>query len=223
MRSIVVGGGKVGYYLARELKRAGHEVILIERDEAHARRVAEKLDIEVILGDSAHPHTLADARADEADVLAAVTGLDEENLLVCQIAKLKFGIKKVIARVNNPENEKIFKLLGLDEAVSSTSIIASLIEREIGFSRLKSLLRLEEVGMELIEVELEPNSPLAGKTIEALSKHLPKASIVATVLRDGQAILPRGDTKLEPSDTLLLLAKPEAKGKLEDAFGEKAR
>jgi Trk K+ transport system NAD-binding subunit len=82
---------------------------------------------------------------------------------------------------------------------------------------------LEEVGVELIEIELEPNSPLAGKTIEALSKHLPKASIVATVLRDGQAILPRGDTKLEPSDTLLLLAKPEAKGKLEDAFGEKAR
>ncbi len=218
MRVIVVGGGKVGYYLVRTLHEKGHEVSVIESDPERAAYLAERLPGLVILGDGTNPSNLADAGADRADVVATVTGLDEVNLVSCQVARREFGVARTIARVNNPKNEAILQRLGVDIAVSSTSAIANLVEREAGFEALRELLTIHRGQAVLVEAVLEPDDPAAGRTVGEIAHLLPSDSVLVAVVRGEKILFPRGDTVLLPRDGVLALTSIEAKEALTRAL-----
>lgn len=205
MRIVVVGGGKVGYYLVKTLLEAGHDVSLVEKDEKVANRLAEELGIPVINGDGTSQYILADAGCDGADVVAAVTGKDEENLIICQIAKRYFNPKKVVARVNNPKNERTFKALGIDVTVSSTSMIAKMVEREVILDKVKTLLTFDQGHVELVEVDLDESSEAVNKAVRDLGTKLPVDCVLVAVIRKGQAIFPRGDTVLRAGDVIIAI------------------
>jgi trk system potassium uptake protein TrkA len=218
MRVIVVGGGKVGYYLVRTLREKKHEVSVIERNPERAAFLAEQLSVLVILGDGTDPAHLADAGADRADVVATVTGLDEVNLVACQVARQEFGVARTIARVNNPKNEQILQRLGVDIAVSSTSAISRLIEREASMDALKELLTLEKGQAVLVEATLEPGDPGAGRAVSELAHDLPPDSVLVAVVRGEKIVFPRGETVLLPHDGVLALTSAGAKKALTRAL-----
>ena len=153
MYVIVVGGGKVGYYLTKELIDQSHEVLIVEKERQKAARIAEELGSVVMRGDGCEAATLAQAGAGRADVVIAVTGDDEDNLVVCQLAKAKFNVRRTIARINNPKNEGIFRLLGVDVTVSHTDIILSQIEERIDSHPLLHLMRVRDAGLEVVEAD----------------------------------------------------------------------
>jgi trk system potassium uptake protein len=207
---IVVGGGKVGFYLIRTLLEHKHKVSVIEKDPQRCEVLAGAYPVLVINGDGTNPGDLADAGADYCDVLAAVTGKDEENLLVCQIAKRKFDVKRCIARVNNPKNQDVFRELGINTAVSSTAIIAGLIEREMALGHMRTLLTFHHGDLSILELDLLPTSPAAGRTVVELAPSLPPESILVAVMRRNRVIFPRGNTVLEAGDTVMALVHSEA-------------
>lgn len=205
MRVVVVGGGKVGYYLVRTLHEKHHQVSVVEKDPRRAALLAEQVPVLVIAGDGTNPAFLADAGADRAQVLAAVTGLDEVNLVACQVAREEFGVPRTIARVNNPKNQPVLRELGVDIAVSSTAIIARLIERETSMGALRELLTFHRGEMALVEAELDEGSPAAGRRVKELAGHLPPDSVLVAVVRGDHVVFPRGDTVLLPHDGVLAL------------------
>lgn len=207
MRVIIAGGGKIGFYLAKTLRERAHAVALVEIDENRARALADQLPgVTVIRGDATDPATMADAGAETADTVAAVTGLDEENLVICQLAKRRFGRTRVIARVSNPKNQRVLQELGVDDVVSSTSIIADLIERELAREAVRTLLTFHHGDMTILEVDLPPRSPAVGRAIKDLAARLPKDSVFVSVIRGESVVFPRGDTVLEAGDGVLALA-----------------
>lgn len=205
MYIIVVGGGKVGYYLAKELVNQGHELLVIEKDKRKSEAIAEDLGSVVLRGDGCEASTMAEAGTNRADVVVAVTGDDEDNLVICQMAKRKFNVPRTIARINNPKNERIFKLLGIDATVSSTDVILSHIEEEIPEYSLVHLLKLKQADIEMIEAKVAPTSQAAGKPLKDLT--FPKDSVISLVIRDGSVILPTGDTVLMAGDEVVALTK----------------
>ena len=162
MYIIVAGGGKVGFYLARELIAQGHEVLIIEKDRARVEEIANELGNVVLKGNADEASVLADAGGNRADVVVAVTGDDEDNLVICQVAKRRFNVWRTVARINNPTNERIFRLLGIDATVSSTEVILSVIEQEIPSQTLVPLLRRRTTDVEIVEATLPAGSPLDG-------------------------------------------------------------
>ncbi|HHV79112.1 MAG TPA: NAD(P)H-binding protein [Firmicutes bacterium] len=215
---LIVGGGKVGYYLAKTLLPRGHHVSIIEKEPVKAARLSDELGVLVINGDGTSIQDLADAGADRADIVAAVTGLDEENLAACQLAKRKFGVRRTIARVNNPKNEKVFTLLGVDAAVSSTSIIASLIEREVATDDVKALLAFTRSELVLTEIEISVGSQAANKPIKDLV--LPDDCVLVSVIRGGKALFPRGNLVLAPHDMVLAVTTVHSRETLEKSIGK---
>jgi trk system potassium uptake protein TrkA len=209
MRIIIVGAGKVGYYLVKTLLSKNHEVSVIEMDEGRCRRMAEEFDILSIIGDGTNIKNLADAGADTADVVAAVTGSDEENLLVCQMAKRKFSVNKTVARINNPKNERIFKELGVDIAISSTSLIAKSIEFEMGTENMKLLLNFETRDVAILELDIQENSPAVGRSIKELAETLPNNFVFISIFRGNDIIFPKGETIIQPDDKVIALAASE--------------
>lgn len=205
MKIIVVGGGKVGYYLTKTLLSKGHQVSLIEKEESHCQRIAEEFDILTINGDGTSFNYLADAGADDAEVVAAVSGSDEENLVVCQMAKRKFAVPRTIARINNPKNERIFHELGVDIAISSTALIAQAIEREVVKGAIKILLNFDKSDMEIVEVNLGADAPAVNKSVRELARHLPKDALLVTIIRGENSIIPKGDTILAAGDAVIAL------------------
>ena len=169
MYIIVVGGGKVGYYLAKELVEEGNEVLIIEKDAAKAERIAEELGDISLRGDGCEASTMEMAGFGRADMVIAVTGDDEDNLVTCQVAKAKFKVPRTIARINNPKNEEIFKKLGIDTTVSATTAILSQIEQELPTHPLIPLLTLKGGGLEIVEVKVPENSAVVGKRIAMCS------------------------------------------------------
>lgn len=206
MRVVVVGGGKVGFYLVRTLHEKQHQVSVVEKDRVRAAELAQQLPVLVISGDGTDPSHLADAGADRAQILAAVTGLDEVNLVACQVAQKEFGIARTIARVNNPKNQAILQQLGVDIAVSSTAIISQLVERETRLGGLRELLTFQKGKVALVETHLDRGSPAAGKMVRDLACALPGESVLVAVLRGEHIVFPRGDTVLLPGDEVLALA-----------------
>lgn len=207
MYIIVVGGGKVGYYLAKALLGEGHEVLVVEKDRKKSERIAEELGSIVLRGDGCEASTLADVGTSRADVVVAATGDDEDNLVICQMAKRKFNVSRTIARINNPKNERIFKLLGIDATVSSTNVILSQIEQEIPRHALVHLLRLHGGDVEVIEATIQSDSPIAGKQLRSIS--LPPDSAISVVVRNDHLVVPTADTKLQPGDEVIALTKVE--------------
>ena len=203
MYVIVVGSGKVGLNLSRELIAKGHEVTLLEADRRRYLVVEEELEHAVQYGDATELWVLERAGIQRADLVVAVTGADEDNLLVCQVAKEKYLCERVIARVNNPRNLQHFKLLGIQPVVSATDLILRLIEHEVPRYGLVHLLALEEERLEIIELEVQESAPAAAKRVADVV--LPQGSLIISVLRDGRGFVPTGDTVVEAGDQVLLV------------------
>jgi trk system potassium uptake protein len=212
MYMIVVGGGKVGYYLTKTLVNEGYEVLLIEKNPRKSAVYAERFGSVILQGDGAESSTLEAAGIARADVVIAVTGDDEDNLVICQTAKRRFNVPRTIARVNNPKNEEIFKKLGIDVTVSSTNIILSIIEQEIPERGLVHLLTLKHAQLTIIEATVERTAPIAGKSLSEID--FPPDTVISAVLRDGSMILPRGETTLMPKDEVIALVKRESEDAL---------
>jgi trk system potassium uptake protein TrkA len=209
---IVVGGGKVGYFLARELIQSGHEVALMERDRARAAQVTEEIGSIVIPHDGCEGKYLGEAGANRADIVAAVTGDDEDNLVICQMAKHHFDVPRTIARVNNPKNEELFRHLGVDELASPTRMILGTIEQDIPVQELLHLATLGEGRLELVEAHLLAGSPAVGRTPRELA--LPEGCSLFGVIRDGVAVPLTPDMALHESDKVIAIGSKACEGAL---------
>ena len=209
---IVVGGGKVGYFLARELIGAGHEVALMERDRVLATQITEEIGSIVIPHDGCEGKYLGQAGANRADIVVAVTGGDEDNLVICQMAKHHFDVPRTIARVNNPKNEGLFKHLGVDEIVSPTRMILGSIEADIPVHELLHLAVLGGGELELVEAQLSEGSPVIGQTAGSLA--LPDGCSIFAIIREEQAISVRSDTEMRLGDKVIGIGRTECEGEL---------
>ncbi len=206
MYVIIAGAGKVGWNLARELIAKDHEVTLIESDHRRYRVVEEELEHAVQYGDATELWVLDRAGIQRADLVIAVTGDDEDNMLICQVAKEKYGCDRIVARVNNPRNLQHFKLLGIQPAVSATELILRLIEHEVPEIGLIHLLALEEEHLEIIELEVASGCEADGKRIQDVP--LPDGSLVISVIRDGVGFVPKPDTPISARDHVMLVLDP---------------
>lgn len=217
MYMIVVGGGNVGLYLGKKLISAGHEVVILERDPRHGQRLASLIGEEnVMVGDGCELLTQKDAGFGRADVVVAVTGEDEDNLVVCQMAKTVWNVDRVLARVNDPSHEDIFRQVGIDETVSATSIIYSLIEQQISPDCVLPVGALGRGNIEVVEVEISSRSPLVGLAVRTIP--LPPQTNLVWILRDDQGLLVTGDTILQIGDFLVALVPREEAENLRELF-----
>jgi trk system potassium uptake protein TrkA len=210
MRVILVGGGETIetiYYLARHFERPGYRVTIVNPDPAEAQMLSRRVKATVILGDGSDPVILEEAGARRADVLLSLTAYDPDNLVACQIAQQVFGVPRTMALVNDPDNEEVFRQLGIPLVFSATRVIGSLIEGHTVFDEITNLFPAAEGQVQVTEIELPEGAPAAGRTLQALD--LPQDSLVAAIIRDRQVIVPHGDTQLRVSDHLILIALPE--------------
>jgi trk system potassium uptake protein TrkA len=207
MYILVAGGGKVGANLVRLLLRAGHEVTLIEQRGDRFAALEEEFEHVVHHGDATELFVLERAGIKRPpDLVLAVTGDDEDNLVICQLARERYGVPKVIARVNDPRNQAHFDLLGISPTICATSNIMGLIEHEVPEHELVHLLELRNENLEIVEVQIDKGSPSAGKTVEKL--RLPEGSRLISVMRDGKAEIAVGSTELRPGDQVLAILQP---------------
>lgn len=216
MYVIVAGGGKVGHYLTRALKDAKHEVLLLEKDRSSSDYLIEDLGDVVAWGDACEVRTMREVGMERADVVVATTGDDEDNLVICQMAKLKFHVPRTIAKVNNPQNEDIFHRLGIDTTVSSTKIIFNLIEQQIETDGVILLASLQRGNIEIVEIDLGPDSPVLGKLISYIT--LPQDALIISIVRDGHAILPNIDVEFKEGDSVIALVASDKEADLEQVF-----
>jgi trk system potassium uptake protein TrkA len=203
MRSIIVGGGKVGYNLFKTLKEKDYDVVVVERNKDTCSKIAEDFDADVFCGDGTDLDILKDAGIDEAEIIAAVTGTDEENLVICQIAKKSFNINKTIARVNNPKNIKMFKTLGIDKIICSTEVIADLIQYELDKSDYRIISTFERGSMILAEIFIEEDCFWCGRFVKDLV--LPEECVIVSVIRGESVVYPRGNTQILSCDKILVI------------------
>ncbi|MFZ0041142.1 MAG: TrkA family potassium uptake protein [Solirubrobacteraceae bacterium] len=203
MYAIIVGAGKVGRSLARELIDKGHEVTVIESSRPCYLAIEEEFEHAAQYGDATELWVLERSGIQRADLVVAVTGDDEDNMLVCQVAKEKYLCDRIIARVNNPRNHDHFRLLGIQPAVSATDLILRLIEHEVPRYGLVHLLALEEERLEIIELEVSEDAPTVGERVADIA--LPEGSLIISVLRGGTGFVPKPDTTIEAGDEVLLV------------------
>ena len=206
MYAIVVGAGKVGRNLARELIAKGHEITLIESSRPAYLAIEEEFEHAAQYGDATELWVLERAGIQRADLVIAVTGDDEDNMLVSQVAKEKYLCERIIARVNNPRNHDHFRLLGIQPAVSATDLILRLIEHEVPRYGLVHLLALEEERLEIIELEVSAHAPVVGRRVSDIA--LPEGSLIISVLREGAGFVPKPDTVIADGDEVLLVLDP---------------
>ncbi len=220
MYVIVVGAGKVGWNIARELLEKGHEVTLIENDRERYQTVEQELEHNIQYGDASELWVLERAGVQRADMVIAVTGDDEDNMLICQVAKEKYLVDRIIARVNNPRNREHFELLGIRPVVSATDLIIRLIEHEVPEYGLVHLLDLPEQHLEIIEMLLPEGSPVTGKRVGDLT--LPDGTLLISVLRGSDGLIPNAETVLEPGDEILAVLDPKIEDEVTAYFAAPA-
>jgi len=225
MKSIIIGGGKIGFNLLKTLKDRGYNVTLIEIDEETCKAIAEDIDSDIICGDGTSLDVLKDAGINDADIIAAVTGKDEENLVICQIAKKGFNIGKSIARINNPKNIPMFKALGVDQTVCSTEVIADLIEYEFDRDICKIVQTFDRGAMILVEVAVKDGNRWINQYVKDLS--LPSECVIVSILRDEKALFVRGDTQIRNGDNIHIITNratvPEIKKQLHSGGAQNAK
>lgn len=214
MYIIVAGGGKVGYYLTKTLVNEGYEVLLIEKSKRKVETYSDRFGSVVLQGDACEAAICEEAGMGRADVVVAVTGDDEDNLVICQLAKKKFGVQRTIARVNNPKNEDVLKALGVDVTVSATNFIMNLIEQEIPTLSLVHLLTLKHADLAIVEATICDRSVVAGKTIGAID--LPPDTVISLLVRNESLIIPTRDTQLLAGDEVIALANLRSEAELRD-------
>ncbi len=217
MYIIVVGGGRVGYYLTKALLDEGHEVLLVEKNVTICEAIVEEMGSICVRGDGCEAATLDEVGTGRADMLIAVTGDDEDNLVACQVAKHKFNVPRTVARIRNPKNETIFKKLGIDVTVSSTNIILENIEEELPTHPLTHLLSLRDTGLEIVEVKIPSDSTTVGKPVKELS--LPPGSVLSLICREKhKPIIPKANTILQGGDRVIAVTSPELEEALRTAL-----
>jgi trk system potassium uptake protein TrkA len=203
-----VGGGEVGYHLSKILLNEGHEVLILEQDAARCERLTEELGAIVYRGDGCEASTLDSVGTGRADMLVAVTDGDEDNLVACQVAKHKFNVPRAIARITNPRNETLFKMLGVDATVSSTNLILAHIEQELPSHPLIPLLKLQSGTLEVVEVKIPSGSAVVGKRIGDF--RMPKGSAVLLVVgKEKGPFIPTDDTVIEADDDVIAITSQE--------------
>ncbi|MDD2665444.1 MAG: NAD-binding protein [Methanocellales archaeon] len=207
MYIVIVGGGRIGTFLASTLSKEGEEVALIESDRDICQNLAEKLNILVINGDGTDAKYLEDAGVKKADVFVAVTGEDKVNLVSCQMAKKNFNVPLTIARVNEPKNESVFEGLGIDVAISSVTAVSMIIKNAVTSGKLTTLLTLKEGNVELVELHVPEDSPAINRTIKDLG--LPDECILTAIIRQGHLIFPKGKIMIEVGDLIVALTTAE--------------
>ncbi|TML57801.1 MAG: TrkA family potassium uptake protein [Actinobacteria bacterium] len=207
MYALVAGGGKAGSNVARSLTGMGHEVTLIEQRPYRFAQLESEFEHQVQQGDATELFVLERAGIGRPpDLVVALTGDDEDNLIICQIAKERYGVPKTIARVNDPRNQAHFDLLGISPTICATTSIMALIEHEVPEHQLVHLLELRKENLEIVEVQIGKDSPSAGKKVERLS--LPEGSRLISVMRNGKAEIAVGATELQPGDQVLAILEP---------------
>jgi trk system potassium uptake protein TrkA len=206
MYIIVAGGGKVGFHLAQELLESNNEVLIVERDPGRVGQIAEELGDNVLNGDGCEATTLDAAGVSRADLIAAVTGDDEDNLVICEIARRR-GVPRTIARINNPKNEMLFKKRGIETTISATQAVLAQIEQELPTHEMIPLMQLHS-GLEIMELKIPSTSPVVGRSIREVL--LPPESLISLIVDPaGMPRLPGGDTRLNPGDALVIVTRKE--------------
>lgn len=213
---IVAGAGKVGWNLTRELIGKGHEVTVIDSDRRRYLAVEQELEHAVQYGDATELWVLERAGIQRADLVVAVTGDDEDNLLICQVAKEKYLCERIIARVNNPRNLIHFELLGIEPAVSATDLILRLIEHEVPRYGMVHLLDLPQEGLEIIELVVSDESSAAGRRVVDVT--LPEGALIISLLRGGRGYVPKSDTMVQAGDEVLVILDPGLESEITDIF-----
>jgi trk system potassium uptake protein TrkA len=219
---IIVGGGKTGSQLASQLLDGGHQVKLIEDRPVVLARLLNELPTGVVVaGDGSSPSVLESAGVEQAQVLAAVTGEDEDNLVVTTLARFEFGVPRVIARVNNPKNTWLFTAdMGVDVALCQSDILAKLIAEEMSLGDMMTLLKLRKGEYSIVEEKVHPSAVVVGKMLRDID--LPPQCVFAAVIRKGQLIVPNGNTELAPVDEIIALVHASQVSKLASLLGPPA-
>ncbi len=199
------------YFLCRTFLSKGHEVTVINRDQNECTWLARRLKATIVYGDGSNPQILEEAGANTADAMLAVTPNDQDNLVICQLADQRFHIRRTVALVNDPDNEEIFRQLEIT-AISTTHVLSSLIEQKASFEDIINLIPAGEGKVTITEIVLKETSPVAGRALSDIV--FPENSLIASILRDDKAIVPRGDTVLQPRDRLIVITLPKNQGQV---------
>ena len=216
MYIVVIGGGKVGLNLTKMLEKKKHEVAVIEPKPEHISKLVDQTSALVIQGDGTEIKYLEEANTADADVFVAVTGVDENNLVACQLAKTVFGVPKVVVRVNNPANTPLFRAMNIDVAFDGTHILANLITENLVFQDLLNLIPIAKGKLEIAEVKINHHGA-SGKTLSELGL-TEKGILVASILRQDKVFVPQGSTILEPNDRIIAIISPESVEEFRKAF-----
>lgn len=203
MYIIIVGAGKVGHFLSKRLLADKHTVVVIEKDSVACEELARDISGMVIHGDGCDPKYLEEAGISRADVVASVTGDDEDNLVISQLAKEKFKVSRTVARVNDPRNECVFSRLGVDVPIDATAILAKIIEEEVSFADFVNLMSFKRGKLAIVRVDLPADSPVINKQVQELQ--LPADSVLVSIIRGDAVIVPKGNTVLLPQDDIIAL------------------
>lgn len=205
MNILVIGGDKLVYFLCRSFVEKGHQVTLINRDREECTWLSRRLDATVVFGEGSDPRLLEEVGADTADAVLAVTPNDEDNLVICQLAQLRFGVPQTLALVNDPDHEQTFRQLGVT-AVSTTRILSSLIEQRVAFEEITDLIPVGAGQVNVTEVELGEDAPVVGRALRDVD--LPENSLIACILRESGPLVPRGSTELRAHDRVIVITLP---------------
>jgi trk system potassium uptake protein TrkA len=210
MKIIVVGGGKVAYFLARSFLSKGHSVVLVNREATECRLLARQLKATIIQGDGSYPKILDDAGAHEADAVLAITPSDEDNLIICQIAERRFQVPTTLAVVSDPDNEAVFPQLGVKNVVSITRILTAMIEERTEVEEISNIVALAGGKVNVTELELTDDCPVLGQPLSQIK--LPDDSLIACIIRHDEVLVPHGATGLLLGDRVLLVTVPGSHG-----------
>ena len=207
MNIIIVGEGKEVHFLIKSFISKGHYVTLIINDREKCKSFSkEHEDIDVIYGDATKPAILEDAGAIYSNIVIALTSHDPDNLMICQMAKELYGVSRTFAVVNDPKNVEIFKKLGLDTIISTVNIISSMIEQKISIEEITNLISLDEGKLSIFEIKISQSSPVIGKMLSEID--IPNSAVIGCIVRKGDIVIPRGDTKIFFEDKLIVLSLP---------------
>lgn len=219
MKVIIVGGGQVGSYLASLLIDRGHEIKIIEAKETRIEVLKKSLPENVIInGSGTDPQLLENAGVQHTDVLVAVTGSDETNLVIATLARLEYGVNRVIGRVNNPKNAWLFTpIMGVDAALNQADLMARLVAEEMSLGDMMTLLKLHGGKYSLVERKVDPVSSMVGKALRDIK--LPAECVLVAVIRNSDLLIPRGDTVLMADDKAVAITHEDRLQKLDDMFG----
>jgi trk system potassium uptake protein TrkA len=213
---LIAGGGKVGRNLTKDLLAMGHEVTLVEQRADRYHSLEEEFEHVVQHGDATELHVLERCGVRRAGLVVAVTGDDEDNVIVCQVARDGYGVERTVARVNDPRNQEAFDILGIAPTVCATTSIMALIEHELPTHDLVNLLSLRREQLEITEIQLNDDSPSAGRLVRDV--HLPAGARLISVMRNGEAEIAVGETRLEPGDQVLAILKPGLESEVRKAL-----